>query len=136
MGVARTFGTFLALMLAPTAVWAQATLRVLSVQGDVEWRAPSGGAFFPVTAMTQQSIQPGGELRTGADAGITLEVPDGSYMVVSENSKLVIKDFWSGNLSSMMNLMMGRARFYIQRLGGRPNPYSVRTPTALIAVRG
>src|SRR5213082_1007527 len=35
-----------------------------------------------------------------------------------------------------MNLMAGKVRFYIQRLGGRPNPYKVRTPTALIAVRG
>jgi hypothetical protein len=31
---------------------------------------------------------------------------------------------------------MGKVRFYIQRLGGRPNPYRVVTPTALIAVRG
>jgi hypothetical protein len=36
----------------------------------------------------------------------------------------------------MVNLMIGQVRFYIQRLGGRPNPYSVQTPTALIAVRG
>ena len=35
-----------------------------------------------------------------------------------------------------MNLMVGRVRFYVQRLGGRPNPYRVTTPTALIAVRG
>ena len=57
-------------------------------------------------------------------------------MVVSENSKLVVDDFWSGSVRSMVNLMLGQVRFYIQRLGGRPNPYSVRTPTALIAVRG
>jgi hypothetical protein len=57
-------------------------------------------------------------------------------MVVSENSKLVVEDFWSGNLRSLMNLMVGKVRFYVQRLGGRPNPYRVTTPTALIAVRG
>jgi hypothetical protein len=124
------------MLLAPTAVWAQGTLRVLSVHGRVEWKAVSGTAFVPVTAATQQPIQPGDELRTGADAEITLEVPDGSYMVVSEHSKLIVEDFWTGNLRSMINLMMGRVRFYIQKLGGRPNPYSVRTPTALIAVRG
>jgi hypothetical protein len=57
-------------------------------------------------------------------------------MVVSENSRLTVDDFWSGNFRSLVNLMMGQVRFYIQKLGGRPNPYSVRTPTALIAVRG
>jgi hypothetical protein len=57
-------------------------------------------------------------------------------MVVSENSKLVVEDFWSGNLRSLINLMTGKVRFYVQRLGGRPNPYRVTTPTALIAVRG
>src|SRR5207244_9180784 len=78
----------------------------------------------------------GDEIRTGPDAQLILEVPDGSYMVVSENSKLVVEDFWGGDLRSLMNLMVGKVRFYIQRLGGRPNPYRVTTPTALIAVRG
>jgi hypothetical protein len=67
---------------------------------------------------------------------VILSVPDGSWMVVSENSKLVVDDFWSGNFKSLVNVIMGQVRFYIQRFGGRPNPYSVRTPTALIAVRG
>jgi hypothetical protein len=67
---------------------------------------------------------------------VILTAPDGSYMVVSENSKLVVEDFWSGGFKSILNLMLGQVRFYIQRLGGRPNPYAVRTPTALIAVRG
>jgi hypothetical protein len=65
-----------------------------------------------------------------------LELPDGSYMVVSENTTLTIQDYWSGNLRSLVNVMVGKVRFYIQRLGGRPNPYRVTTPTALIAVRG
>jgi hypothetical protein len=81
-------------------------------------------------------IQVGDEIKTGDNSSVMLTAPDGSYMVVSENSKLVIEDFWSGSARSIMNLMLGQVRFYIQRLGGRPNPYSVRTPTALIAVRG
>jgi len=126
----------LALLLAPTAVWAQGTLRVLSVHGNVAWKAAAGRAFIPVAASNQQVIRVGDELRTGPDADITLQVPDGSYMVVSENSKFTVEDYWSGNLKSIMNLMVGRVRFYIKKLGGQPNPYSVTTPTALIAVRG
>jgi hypothetical protein len=125
----------LALLLLPSAVWAQGTLQVSSVTGSVQWRPASGKTFTALTK-ANTAISVGDELRTGDGGSVILIVPDGSYMVVSENSKLVIDDFWSGSFRSIVNLMMGQVRFYIQRLGGRPNPYSVRTPTALIAVRG
>jgi len=122
------------LLLLPSGLWAQAALKVSSVSGTVEWRALSSKSFRSLT--TSQPVQVGDEVRTGPDAQLILEVPDGSYMVVSENSKLIVEDFWSGNLRSLMNLMVGKVRFYVQRFGGRPNPYRVTTPTALIAVRG
>jgi hypothetical protein len=122
-------------LLLPSALWAQGALRVSSVVGQVEWRAASSRNFVPLIA-NGQVVQAGDELRTASGASVILTVPDGSYMVVSENAKLIVDDFWSGNLKSVVNLMLGQIRFYIQRFGGRPNPYSVRTPTALIAVRG
>lgn len=122
------------LLLLPSGLWAQVALKVSSMTGSVQWRAVSSQSFRPLAAA--QPVQVGDEVRTGPDAQLILEVPDGSYMVVSENSKLVVEDFWSGNLRSLMNLMVGKVRFYVQRLGGRPNPYRVTTPTALIAVRG
>ena len=124
----------LALLLLPAALFAQGTLRVSSVDGQVEWRAASSRTFVPLKA--QAVVQLGDEIRTNSGSGVILTAPDGSYMVVSENSNLTVDDFWSGNFRSLINLMIGQVRFYIQRLGGRPNPYSVRTPTALIAVRG
>jgi hypothetical protein len=81
-------------------------------------------------------VHVGDELKTGPGGTAMLELPDGSYMVVSENTNLTIQDFWSSNLKSMVNVMLGKVRFYIQRFGGKPNPYRVTTPTALIAVRG
>ena len=116
------------LLLLPSVLCAQTALRVSSVNGQAEWRAAASKTFVPLSSA--QAIQPGDEVRTGPDAQVILTVPDGSYMVVSENSKLTIDDFWTGNFKSIVNLMLGQVRFYIQRLGGRPNPYSVRTPTA------
>jgi hypothetical protein len=121
------------LLLLPSALFAQGNLRVSQVQGHVEWKGASNKTFVPLVS---QSVQAGDEIRTGSDASLILMAPDGSYMVVSENSTLVVEDYWSGNFKSIMNLMLGHVRFYIQKLGGRPSPYSVRTPTALIAVRG
>src|SRR5262245_36164953 len=130
----RKFVIVLALMLLPAALFARGTLRVSSVDGQVEWRAASSRTFVSLKA--QAVVQVGDEIRTNSGSSVILTAPDGSYMVVSENSNLTVDDFWSGNFKSLINLMMGQVRFYIQRFGGRPNPYSVRTPTALIAVRG
>lgn len=125
----------LLMLLLPTALLAQGTVKVSSAYGPVQWKTASAKTFSPLSASTQ-IVQIGDEVKTGADGTVTLELPDGSYMVVNENSTLTIQDFWSPNLRSMVNLMIGKVRFYIQRLGGRPNPYRVTTPTALIAVRG
>ena len=128
-------GLVLLMLLVPAALSAQGTLRVSSLYGPVEWKAVSSTTFVPLAASTQ-TVQIGDELKTGPGGTVMLELPDGSYMVVSENTTLAIQDYWSGNLRSLVNLMVGKVRFYIQRIGGRPNPYRVMTPTALIAVRG
>src|SRR5437016_14028206 len=122
------------LLVLPSGLWAQSALRVSSAVGPAEWRPVSAKLFKPLAPA--QAVQAGDEVRTGAGAQLILEVPDGSYMVISENSKLIVEDFWSGNLRSLVQRMVGNVRFYVQRLGGRPNPYRVTTPTALIAVRG
>jgi hypothetical protein len=128
-------GLVFCMLLMPAVLSAQGTLRVSSLYGPVEWRAVSSASFSPLTASTQ-TVRIGDELRTGSGGTVMLELPDGSYMVVSENTTLTIQDYWSGNLRSLVNVVVGKVRFYIQRLGGRPNPYRVTTPTALIAVRG
>jgi hypothetical protein len=105
------------------------------VYGPVEWKAASNASFIPLTASTQ-IVQVGDEVRTGPGGTLMLEAPDGSYMVVSENSNVFVQGFGASGLRDIVNMMLGKVRFYIQRFGGKPNPYRVRTPTALIAVRG
>jgi hypothetical protein len=121
------------LLLAPTAAWSQGT--VSSLYGKVEIR-PAGAKAFKALTATAAQVQVGDQIRTSAGASVVLTLPDTSYMVVHENSDLVIRDFWSGGARSVVNVLLGRVRFYVEKLGGRPNPYRVETPTALIAVRG
>jgi hypothetical protein len=125
----------LLLVLSPSCIWAQGTIRVSSMYGPVEWKPVAGRNFAPLQG-TSQLVDVGDEIRTGPGATVMLQLPDGSYMVVSENSSLRIQDFWGSSFRSLVDLMVGKVRFYIQSLGGRPNPYRVGTPTALIAVRG
>lgn len=123
------------LLLAPAVGWSQGFLQVSSLSGKVEIRPAAAKAFQALTASVRQ-VQVGDQIRTSAGASVVLTLPDSSYMVVNENTDLVIRDFWSGGARSVVNVLLGRVRFYIERLGGRPNPYRVETPTALIAVRG
>jgi hypothetical protein len=124
------------IVLLPSLAFAQGTfLRISAVYGPVEVRPASSTTFAPLNASVRM-VQIGDEIRTGPGATVTLEMEDGSYMVVSENSAFTVQDFWSGGVRHIMNMVVGKVRFYIQRLGGRPSPYRVGTPTALIAVRG
>jgi len=125
----------LMLLVLPTAAMAQGTLRVTSVFGPVEWKATTSAAFTPLQLSTQM-VHVGDQVRTGPNSQLILTLPDNSYMVINENSNLTIQEFWGSGVRNIVNVMMGRVRFYIQRFGGAPNPYQVQTSTALISVRG
>jgi hypothetical protein len=108
---------------------------VTSVFGSVDWKTTTSAAFTPLQLSTQM-VHVGDQVRTGPNSQLILTLPDNSYMVVNENSTLTIQDFWGSSVRNIVNVMMGRVRFYIQRFGGAPNPYQVQTSTALISVRG
>ncbi len=121
-------------LLVPTEARADGPIKVTSMYGPVEIESASGATLVKTSAMPTLDI--GDVVRTGPGAQMTLELPDGSYMVVQENTTLTIERFWGSEVKNLLKLIAGKVRFYIQRLGGRPNPYRVDTPTALIAVRG
>ena len=123
------------LLLLPSLALAQGKVKVTSSYGPVEVMFASGTQLVP-TRTALPTLDIGDEIRTGPGAQMTLELPDGSYMVVNENTTLKIDKFWGSEVRNLVRVMMGKVRFFIQRLGGRPNPYRVNTPTALIAVRG
>jgi len=109
-------------------------LLVSSLAGKVEYRPTSNKGFQPLT--TSINVKVGDEVKTGPGASVVLTLPDHSYMTVNENSDVTIKDSWSGGYHDIVNVLLGRVRVYIEKVGGRPNNSRVQTPTALIAVRG
>jgi len=131
----RKYLFILALLLVPTLGMAQGPVQVTSSHGPVEYEFVSDANFVPIDSKLP-SLDIGDKIRTGEGAQLTMRLPDGSYIVVSENTRLEIEKFWGSDIRNLMKVMLGRVRFFIQRLGGRPNPYRIDTPTALIAVRG
>jgi ferric-dicitrate binding protein FerR (iron transport regulator) len=122
------------LLLVPTLTLAQG-IKVTSMYPPAELRSAAGAEFVKIDS-SLPTLDIGDEIRTGPGGSMTLELPDGSYVVVSENTTLTIEKFWGSDIKNLMRVVLGKARFFIQRWGGRPNPYRVNTPTALIAVRG
>ena len=63
------------------------------------------------------------------------QVSDGSTFEVYPNSRVVFRANPS-NLKDLLDLLLGRVKVHIQKLGGQPNNNRVTTPTAVISVRG
>jgi hypothetical protein len=110
-------------------------LQVSTLMGKVEFRLAADKSFQSLTPATR-TVKVGDEIKTGPGASLVLTLPDSSYMTVSENSDVVIKDSWSGGFHDIVNVLLGHVRVFIERVGGNPNNSRVTTPTALIAVRG
>ena len=130
----KKYVLLMVLMLVPAFTLAQG-VTVTWMYPPVEIRSAAGAEFVKVSS-DLPTLDIGDEIRTGPGGSATLELPDGSWIVVSENTTLKIEQFWGSDVRNLMRVMLGKVRFYIQRLGGRPNRYRVNTPTALIAVRG
>lgn len=72
---------------------------------------------------------------TGSDGYAKFQVSDGSFFEVYPNSNVVFRKN-PGKLSDFLDLLVGRVKIHIQKLGGQPNPNRILTPTAVISVRG
>ena len=81
------------------------------------------------------SVRVGETIVTGPDGFAKLEISDGSSFDVYPNSRVVFRAN-PGNFRELAEVFLGKIKVYIQTFGGRPNPYRVHSPTAVISVRG
>jgi hypothetical protein len=114
---------------------AQPAARVSSVTGPV---ALSAGNRTPAFALTTgYELAPGDRVDTHGGGRVTIELSDGSMIVVQPESLIVFKNFRNAaSIRELFYIMLGTVRVTINHLGGRPNPYRIDSPTASIAVRG
>jgi len=81
------------------------------------------------------SVQPRQIIITGPDGFAVFQVSDGSTFEVFPNARVVFREN-TGSWRDLLDILLGRVKVHIQRLGGQPNYNRVRTPTAVISVRG
>jgi hypothetical protein len=114
---------------------------------------PSGSSSYAAKVITQSgqvsvfkdtqpwglsvgdSVQVRDLIVTGGDGHAILQVSDGSTFEVFPNSRVIFRKN-PPNWHDVIDVMMGRVRIQIQHFGTNPNPNRIRTPTAVISVRG
>jgi FecR protein len=108
--------------------------RAASVSGPTLLASPSGATV----ALTAGSIlNPGDRIDTRAGGQVVIDLSDGSMVVVSPGSLILLKDFrQASSLRELFEITLGMVRVKINHFSGRPNPYRMNSPTASIAVRG
>lgn len=110
-----------------------AEARIASVSGSVA-RLNRTVRF---TVRRGDVLSPGDELDTRGGGKVTIQLTDGSLVVVQPGSHVILKDFRAAaSLRELVQVVVGRIRVKITHYGGRPNPYRVNSPTASILVRG
>ncbi len=70
---------------------------------------------------------------TGPDGFARFQLSDGSTFDVYSNSKVVFRE--TPGITDLLDLFIGRVKVFIEHSKG-PNPKDVKTPTAVISVRG
>jgi ferric-dicitrate binding protein FerR (iron transport regulator) len=105
--------------------------RVVQLSGQVSVLKES----YPWALQIGDAVQVRQVIVTGPDGFAQFQVSDGSCFEVYPNSRATFRGN-PGNLRDLIDLWIGRVKVHIEKLGGGPNPNNVRTPTAVIAVRG
>jgi hypothetical protein len=80
-------------------------------------------------------VQPGQVIVTGSDGSGMFKVADGTTFEVFPRSKVVFRAN-KFNWDDLLELFLGKIKLQIEHPGGVPNSNKVRTPTAVISVRG
>ena len=113
---------------------AQVEARIASITGSV---LLSNGPQTTAPAKRGDVLNPGQEIDTRGGGRATIELTDGSLIVVRSGSRIVLKDFRAASsLRELFDILLGQVRVKINHFGGKPNPYRINSPTASIAVRG
>jgi hypothetical protein len=106
--------------------------KVLTLTGQVSVLKDN----FPWALDVGTTVQPKQIIIAGPNSFAEFQVSDGSRFEVFPNSRVMFRPN-VGNWHDLMDVLIGRVKVHIQKLtGGQPNPNNVRTPTAVISVRG
>jgi len=93
------------------------------------------GSNLPWALNLGDVVQPQQVIVTGPDGYGVFQVSDGSTFEVFPKSRVVFRE-QRGDWKELLEVWLGKIRVTIEHPGGLPNNNKVRTPSAVISVRG
>lgn len=108
------------------------TGRIVSMTGELSVRR---GAMPAQILALHGLVQAGDEIATGSNSEAVIQASDGSTVRIFPDSRVIFSDRSPG-IPGFLHLFLGSIKVHIEKLSGRPNPHTLTTPTAIIAVRG
>src|SRR3954468_6676408 len=125
------FSQTLALAQQPAAALLDGAARAITLSGQVSVLKDS----TPWALAQGSTVNPRQIIITGPDGFAIFQVSDGSTFEVYPNSRVTFRANAS-NWKDLLDVWLGRVKVHIEKIGGMPNNNKVRTPTAVISVRG
>lgn len=115
-----------------------ASAEVVYARGQVLVRSPGEAASAP--ARQGQRLPAGSQVETAADSSLALKLADGTRLLVAPGSKATLeelREYRRANLyRSQIDLQRGSVESKVTPSGSATVPYRVRTPVAMLGVRG
>ncbi len=106
--------------------------RVINITGNLSVRRAS---LASRALAVNETVGIGDELVTDARSEAVIQSTDGSTVYIYPDSRVIYNEHAAG-IGEFLHLFFGSVKVHIEKLSGRPNPHSMTTPTAVIAVRG
>jgi len=125
------FSQTLALAQQPAPALPDGAARAITLSGQVSVLKDS----TPWALAQGSTVNPRQIIITGPDGFAIFQVFDGSTFEVYPNSRVTFRANAS-NWKHLLDVWLGRVKVHIEKIGGMPNNNKVRTPTAVISVRG
>jgi ferric-dicitrate binding protein FerR (iron transport regulator) len=119
-------------LLAWSSGLALAQDRVIGITGNLSVKRAS---LASRAVALHETIGIGDELVTDAQSEADIQSGDGSTVHIYPDSRVIYSGHAAG-IGNFLYLIFGSIKVHIEKLSGRPNPHSMTTPTAVIAVRG
>lgn len=110
--------------------------KIISIEGTTKiTRVSNTGNSQRIKPSTGDYLKIGDVIQTNSGGRLVIKLPDGSQAIISENTTVEIMDL-TNSPRTIFKVLRGKTRIKIEKLGGKPNPYRITTPTTVIAVRG
>jgi ferric-dicitrate binding protein FerR (iron transport regulator) len=106
--------------------------RIAALTGDLTVRR---GALPVQSLKVRELVHLGDEIRTGSNSEAVIQTSNGSTVRIFPDSRIIFGDGPHG-IHGFLHLFLGSIKVHIEKVSGRPNPHTLTTPTAIIAVRG